>query len=156
VPNGLPPSKGRQRRPRHDPANPGDGTRAPSWLAPPAIDRLSSRREGCSKWGYEGCTVLGTGPVARSVHKASGGSMQLAHTALRKEGSVVTSTDEASGAAAFALSVATLEVLNDKGLISREEGRLILERAAQNVEGNPPHGWHAAQALRFAKEGPRF
>jgi hypothetical protein len=82
--------------------------------------------------------------------------MQLAHTALRKEVSMVTITHEATAAAAFALSVATLEVLNDKGLISREEGRLILERAAQNVEGNPPHGWHAAQALRFAKEGPRF
>jgi hypothetical protein len=69
---------------------------------------------------------------------------------------MVTITHEATAAAAFALSVATLEVLNDKGLISREEGRLILERAAQNVEGNPPHGWRAAQALRFAKEGPRF
>src|SRR5215831_11042187 len=69
---------------------------------------------------------------------------------------MVTITHEATAAAAFALSGATLEVLNDKGLIPREEGRLILERAAQNVEGNPPHGWHAAQALRFAKEGPRF
>jgi hypothetical protein len=100
--------------------------------------------------------ALGTGPVARSTHRPSVASIQLAHTALREEVSMVTITHEATAAAAFALSVATLEVLNDKGLISREEGRLILERAAQNVEGNPPHGWHAAQALRFAKEGPRF
>ena len=69
---------------------------------------------------------------------------------------MVSITHEATAAAAFALVVATLEVLNEKGVISREEGRQILERAAQNVEGNPPHGWQAAQALRFAKEGPRF
>jgi hypothetical protein len=96
------------------------------------------------------------GPGADRPVGAAGRRRVNWRKALHKEVSMVTITHEATAAAAFALSVATLEVLNDKGLVSREEGRLILERAAQNVEGNPPHGWHAAQALRFAKEGPRF
>ncbi len=72
------------------------------------------------------------------------------------ESDMVTITHEGTAAAAFALTVATLEVLVAKAVISREEGREILERAAQSVEGNPPHGWAAAQALRFAQEGPLF
>jgi hypothetical protein len=70
--------------------------------------------------------------------------------------SSVTIRHEAAALAAYALSVATLEAMHATGLISSEDGRQILERAAKNVEDKAPHGEQAAQALRFAKDGPHF
>ena len=53
----------------HDPSR--SGWHAGIILAgAPTIDRLSSRREGCSKWRYEGCTVLGA--PGRSPRRSTG------------------------------------------------------------------------------------